>query len=228
MNAGLTSALLILVVYAQAATHGVRLTPGALGALLGSAFVGAALTLGCAEALLRPSALMHLLWLVAAVIAGGLASVFSAYFGRTDTNAIRVPDARHIQPSSALWRLCVCTNFCVLLFALPDPFMQVMPVQLDLVVGGTAAATGTAIVGGALLLIASALHAGDHARPTARHALMTVAVLGIVITGFAAWLPDSLLAYVPLPTQTQPEAALLEMMPPVAAPDTLSPPGNAQ
>ncbi len=208
MNAGLTSALLILVVYAQAATHGTRLTARMLGALLVSALAGAVVTLVCADALLRPSALMHLLWLVAAVTAGSLASGFSAYFGVVQADAARASACQDAPQTSALWRLCVCTNFCVLLIALPDPFMQITPVQPDLAAGCSAAAAGTAVVGCALLLIASALHTADHARPTAVHAFLTVAVLCIVIAGLAAWLPDGPMADVRLPEMTRPVMAL--------------------
>ena len=211
MSPGLTSALLILVVYAQAATHGIRLTARMLSALLISAFAGALLTSVCADALLRPAALTHLLWLVAATISGGLAAAVCAYLGGTHADAADVRPPEGTLPAGALWRLCVCTNFAVMLIALPDPFMPITHVALDLPAVCKAAASGTAAAGGTLVLIASALHGGGRARPTSRHALMTAVVLSMLVAGFAAWLPagPSLALQLPeaTPTELTPSSA---------------------
>ncbi len=222
MNPGLTSALLILVVYAQAATHGIRLTVRMLSALLISAFAGALLTSVCADLVLRPGALLHLLWLVAAVLSGCLAGGVCAY--------VRTAQA------GALWRLSVCTNFGVMLITLPDPFMPTMPVQPDPAaiwsVATAGAAAGTAVAGGTLVLIASALHNSGGARPTTQHAFMTVAVLCMVIVGFAAWLPAGALTAVQLPATTLPDATSpqttrAELIYPAASPGIVSQPSPA-
>ena len=197
----MASALLMLAVYAQAATSGIRLSARMFSALLASAFAAACLTLATAAFILRPLAIEHLLWLAAAAVAG-LAGCVSAYCaGYDDISVPSVAAATAHAPAQAtvshaalrnhaLWRLGTCTNLAVLLIALPDPFTMLTPEPMPWAASIANAAAGTAVIGCVLLLTASALHVSSRTATRSRHAFITIAVLAVIVAGLAAWLPD--------------------------------------